>query len=144
MNKIKIAINGFGRIGRCFFRIANNVPEFEIVAINDLTDAKTLAHLLKYDSVHRAFLGEVSYDEHHLIVSGKKIKITAEKDPKNLPWKALEVDFVMESTGHFLDKKSAQLHLDAGAKKVILSAPAKDEDIKTVVLGVNDHLLTKD
>lgn len=141
MGTIKIAINGFGRIGRCFFRIAHNLPEFEIVAINDLTDTKTLAHLLKYDSVHRAFNGEVSYDEHNLIVNGKKIRIEAQKDPSNLPWKELAVDYVVECTGHFLDKKSAGLHLAAGAKKVILSAPAKDDDIRTVVMGVNDNLL---
>lgn len=144
MGKIKVAINGFGRIGRCFFRVAQNTPEIEIVAINDLTDAQTLAHLLKYDSVHRAFKGEVKHDDNHLIVNGKEIKIVAHKDPKNLPWKELGVDIVIESTGHFLDKASAQLHLDAGAKKVILSAPAKDDDIKTIVLGVNDNLLTKD
>lgn len=141
MSKIKIAINGFGRIGRCFFRVAHNIPEFEIVAINDLTDPKTLAHLLKYDSVHRAFNGEVSYDEHNLIVDGKKIRIEAQKDPKNLPWKDLGIDYVVESTGHFLDKESAGLHLAAGAKKVILSAPAKDDDIRTIVMGVNDDLL---
>ncbi len=141
MGTIKIAINGFGRIGRCFFRIAHKLPEFEILAINDLTDTKTLAHLLKYDSVHRAFNGEVSYDEHHLIVDGKKIRIEAQKDPSQLPWKELNVDYVVECTGHFLDKKSAGLHLAAGAKRVILSAPAKDEDIRTVVMGVNDNLL---
>jgi len=144
MTKTKIAINGFGRIGRCFFRIANQVPEFEITAINDLTDAKTLAHLLKYDSVHRTFNADVSYDEHHLIVNGKKILITAEKDPSNLPWKDLNIDVVIESTGHFLDKESAGKHIKAGARKVIISAPAKDDSIKTVVLGVNDHLLSKD
>lgn len=141
MSKIKIAINGFGRIGRCFFRVAHNLPEFDIVAINDLTDTKTLAHLLKYDSVHRAFNGEVIYDEHHLIVNGNKIRIEAQKDPKNLPWKELGIDYVVESTGHFLDKESAGLHLAAGAKKVILSAPAKDDDIRTIVMGVNDNLL---
>lgn len=141
MSKIKIAINGFGRIGRCFFRVAHNVPQFEIVAINDLTDTKTLAHLLKYDSIHRAFKGEVNYDEHNLIIDGKKIRIEAQKDPVNLPWKELGIDYVVESTGHFLDKDCAGLHLAAGAKRVILSAPAKDEDIRTVVLGVNDNLL---
>lgn len=144
MTKTKIAINGFGRIGRCFFRIASQMPELEIIAINDLTDAKTMAHLLKYDSVHRTFNAEVSYDEHHLIVNGKQIKIVAEKDPANLPWKNMGIDVVIESTGHFLDKEGAGKHIKAGAKKVIISAPAKDDNIKTVVLGVNDHLLTKD
>lgn len=142
MSKLKIAINGFGRIGRCFFRIAHTQSNFEIVAINDLTDTKTLAHLLKYDSVHRAFKGEVSYDAKHLIVDGKKIKVVAEKDPSALPWKELNVDYVIESTGHFLTTESAQKHLNAGAKKVIISAPATDET-KTVVLGCNDSILTK-
>lgn len=142
MTKIKIAINGFGRIGRCFFRIAYTRPEFEIVAINDLTDAKTLAHLLKYDSVHRAFKGEVSYGADHLIVDGKKIKIVAEKDPSTLPWKEMGIDYVIESTGHFLTTEGAGKHIKAGAKKVIISAPATDET-KTVVLGCNDSILTK-
>lgn len=142
MNKIKIAINGFGRIGRCFFRIAHTQSNFEIVAINDLTDAKTLAHLLKYDSVHRRFNGEVSFDSNHLIVNGTKIKIVAEKDPSNLPWKELGVDYVIESTGHFLTTEKAMLHIKAGAKKVIISAPASDET-KTVVLGCNDSILNK-
>ncbi len=142
MSKLKIAINGFGRIGRCFFRIAHTTPNFEIVAINDLTDTKTLAHLLKYDSVHRAFKGEVSYDEHHLIVDGKKIKVVAEKDPSALPWKELKIDYVIESTGFFLTTETAQKHITAGAKKVIISAPANDET-KTIVMGCNDGILTK-
>jgi glyceraldehyde 3-phosphate dehydrogenase len=142
MSKIKIAINGFGRIGRCFFRIAHSHSDFEIVAINDLTDAKTLAHLLKYDSVHRAFKGEVSHGADHLIVDGKKIKIVAEKDPSTLPWKEMGIDYVIESTGHFLTTEGAEKHIKAGAKKVIISAPATDET-KTVVLGCNDSILTK-
>ncbi len=142
MTKLKIAINGFGRIGRCFFRIAHEQSNFEIVAINDLTDAKTLAHLLKYDSVHRAFKGEVSHDEHNLIVNGKKIKIVAEKDPSALPWKDMGIDYVIESTGHFLTTESATKHIKAGARKVIISAPATDET-KTIVLGCNDSILTK-
>ncbi len=142
MSKIKIAINGFGRIGRCFFRIAHTQSNFEIVAINDLTDTKTLAHLLKYDSVHRGFKGEVSHDEHHLIVDGKKIRVVAEKDPSTLPWKELNVDYVIESTGHFLTTEAAQKHIKAGAKKVIISAPASDET-KTIVLGCNDGILNK-
>lgn len=140
---IKIAINGFGRIGRCFFRIAHKQSNFEIVAINDLTDPKTLAHLLKYDSVHRAFPGEVSYDEKHLIIDGKKIRICAEKDPASLPWKDMGIDYVIESTGHFLTGEGAGRHIMAGAKKVIISAPATDDKIKTVVLGCNDSILNK-
>lgn len=144
MKKINVAINGFGRIGRVFFRIAFSNPNINIVAINDITDSGTLAHLLKYDSVHRKFNAEVKHDKDHIYVNGKEIKIFALKDPANLPWKVLDIDFVIESTGLFLDKASAQKHLDAGAKKIILSAPAKDDDIKTIVIGVNDDLLTKD
>jgi glyceraldehyde 3-phosphate dehydrogenase len=144
MKKINVAINGFGRIGRVFFRIAFENPNINIVAINDITDSGTLAHLLKYDSVHRKFNAEVKHDTNHLYVNGKEIKIFASKDPENLPWKNLDIDIVIESTGLFLDKASAKKHLIAGAKKIILSAPAKDDDIKTIVLGVNDHLLTKD
>ncbi len=144
MKKINVAINGFGRIGRVFFRIAFENPNINIIAINDITDSETLAHLLKYDSVHRKFNGEVKHDANHLYVNGKEIKIFASKDPENLPWKSLDIDIVIESTGLFLDKVSAQKHLNAGAKKIILSAPAKDDDIKTIVLGVNDYLLTKE
>lgn len=144
MKKINVAINGFGRIGRVFFRIAFFNPNINIVAINDITDAGTLAHLLKYDSVHRKFNAEVKHDSNHLYINGKEIKIFASKDPENLPWKDLDIDIVIESTGLFLDKKSAQKHLKAGAKKIILSAPAKDDDIKTIVMGVNDELLNAD
>jgi len=144
MKKINVAINGFGRIGRVFFRIAFENPHINIIAINDITDSKTLAHLLKYDSVHRKFNAEVKHDTNHLYVNGKEIKIFASKDPENLPWKNLDIDIVIESTGLFLDKASANKHLIAGAKKIILSAPAKDDDIKTIVLGVNDELLTKE
>ena len=144
MKKINVAINGFGRIGRVFFRIAFENPHINIVAINDITDSKTLAHLLKYDSVHRKFNAEVKHDTNHLYVNGKEIKIFASKDPENLPWKNLDIDIVIEATGLFLDKASAKKHLIAGTKKIILSAPAKDDDIKTIVLGVNDHLLTKE
>jgi glyceraldehyde 3-phosphate dehydrogenase len=144
MKKINVAINGFGRIGRVFFRIAFFNPNINIVAINDITDSATLAHLLKYDSVHRKFNGEVKHDNDHLFVNGKEIKIFASKDPENLPWKALDIDIVIECTGLFLDKKSSQKHLNAGAKKIILSAPAKDDDIKTIVIGVNDELLNSD
>lgn len=141
MKKINIAINGFGRIGRVFLRNAITNPQINIVAINDITDSATLAHLLKYDSVHRKFNGEVKHDTDHLYIDGKEIKIFASKDPESLPWKALDIDIVIESTGLFLDKASAQKHLNAGAKKIILSAPAKDDDIKTIVIGVNDDLL---
>jgi len=144
MKKINVAINGFGRIGRIFFRIAFFNPNINIVAINDITDSETLAHLLKYDSVHRKFNGEVKHDNDHLFVNGKEIKIFASKDPENLPWKALDIDIVIECTGLFLDKKSSQKHLNSGAKKIILSAPAKDDDIKTIVIGVNDELLNSD
>ena len=141
MKKINVAINGFGRIGRVFFRCAFSNPNINIVAINDITDSATLAHLLKYDSVHRKFPAEIKHDHDHLFVNGKEIKIFASKDPENLPWKALDIDIVIESTGLFLDKDSAQKHLNAGAKKIILSAPAKDDDIRTIVMGVNDNEL---
>jgi len=133
---LKMAINGFGRIGRVVFREAMAHDDIEIVAVNDLTDAAMLAHLLKYDSVHGIFDAEVGSDENHLVVNGKKIRVYAEKDPSVLPWKELEVDVVIESTGVFRDQKGLQKHIDAGAKKVILSAPAKG-DIKTLVMGVN-------
>lgn len=144
MNKIRVAINGFGRIGRVYLRNAINNPTIDIIAINDITDAETLAHLLKYDSVHRAFDGTVKAGKDSIEVNGKVIKITSSKDPSTLPWKELNIDVVIESTGHFTDEESAMKHVKAGAKKVILSAPAKDDSIKSIVLGVNDHILTKD
>jgi glyceraldehyde 3-phosphate dehydrogenase len=136
----KIAINGFGRIGRLVFRAlyARN-EDVAIVAINDLTDTKTLSHLLKRDSVHGAFPGTITHDERHIIVNGNAIKVFSEKDPTALPWKDLGVDVVVESTGFFTSREKAQLHLDAGAKKVLLSAPGKNVDI-TIVKGVNEHL----
>ncbi|SMC41088.1 type I glyceraldehyde-3-phosphate dehydrogenase [Sporomusa malonica] len=133
---IKVGINGFGRIGRNVFRVAVNNPGFEIVAVNDLTDAKTLAHLLKYDSVHGTMNAEVKAVEGGIEVNGKLVKVLAERDPANLPWKAMGVDIVVESTGLFTDKNKAIAHINAGAKKVIISAPAKNEDI-TIVMGVN-------
>ncbi len=133
---LKIAINGFGRIGRIVFREALKQEEIEIVAVNDLTDAAMLAHLLKYDSVHGIFDAEVSSDENHLVVNGKKVRVYAEKDPAVLPWGELEVDVVIDSTGVFRDKKALSKHLEAGAKKVILSSPAKG-DLTTLVMGVN-------
>ena len=139
MKKIRVAINGFGRIGRMTARILMKKQNIELVAINDLTDNHTLAHLFKYDSIHRRFDGEVSSDEKHLIINGIKIQSLAERDPLKLPWKALNIDVVLECTGIFTDKAGATLHLTAGARKVILSAPAKGkEPVKTIVLGVND------
>lgn len=141
----KIAINGFGRIGRAFVRaIKEKNMDFEVVAINDLTDAKTLAHLLKYDSVQGAFDGTVEYDGEFMVVDGKKIKVFAEKNPANLPWKDLGVDVVIESTGVFRHRAKIQPHIDAGAKKVVLTVPAKDEIDATIVLGVNDDDLKAD
>ena len=139
----KVAINGFGRIGRVSFRHLLNTADTEVVAINDLTDVKTLAHLLKYDSVHGKLNAEVSADGDHLVVNGKSIRVYAEKDPANLPWGSLNVDVVIESTGHFTDDVTAGKHLTAGAKKVVISAPATG-NVKTIVLGVNDELLTSD
>ena len=144
MKKIKVAINGFGRIGRVFLRLAENNNNLEVVAINDLTDARTLCHLLKYDSVHRAFPGELSHGDDYIMVNGRKVMIYAEKDPSQLPWKSLGIDIVIESTGKFLDKAGAGKHIEAGARKVIISAPAKDSDIKSIVLGVNDSILNDD
>jgi glyceraldehyde 3-phosphate dehydrogenase (phosphorylating) len=136
---VKIGINGFGRIGRNFFRAARKKgADIEIVAVNDITDARTLAHLLKYDSVLGRFEGDVSFDEGGLVVDGTPLRVVAERDPANLPWKELGAEIVVESTGLFTDRESAQKHLEAGAQKVIISAPAKGEDI-TIVLGVNDQ-----
>ncbi|MCG7321720.1 MULTISPECIES: type I glyceraldehyde-3-phosphate dehydrogenase [Arsenicicoccus] len=135
---VRVGINGFGRIGRNFFRaVVASGADIEVVAVNDLTDNKTLAHLLKYDSILGRFPGEVTYDDESITVDGKKILAFAEKDPSALPWKANEVDVVVESTGFFTDATKAKAHIDAGAKKVIISAPAKNEDI-TIVMGVND------
>lgn len=139
----RIAINGFGRIGRLTFRNLIQMEGIEVVAINDLTDNATLAHLLKYDSVHGKFPGTVSADEHFLYVNNKKIHAIAERDPKALPWKDMGIDIVIESTGRFTDRETAGLHISAGAKKVIISAPAKG-DIPTIVLGVNDEVIHAD
>jgi glyceraldehyde 3-phosphate dehydrogenase len=133
---IRVGINGFGRIGRNVFRSAFNDSDIEFVAVNDLTSPKTLAHLLKYDSVHGHFPGDVKASEEAIIVNGKPIKVMAQRNPADLPWGSLGVDYVVESTGFFRSRDKAQLHLDAGAKKVIISAPAKGEDI-TIVMGVN-------
>jgi glyceraldehyde 3-phosphate dehydrogenase len=137
---IRIGINGFGRIGRNVLRASLGDPELQFVAINDLTDAKTLAYLLKYDSVHGTLKGTVEAKDDQIIVDGTAIKVLAVKDPKELPWKSLNVDVVIESTGRFTDRDGAGKHLSAGAKHVIISAPAKDPDV-TIVLGVNDNTL---
>ena len=140
---MKVAINGFGRIGRLAFKVLLEKSNVEVVAINDLTDNATLAHLLKYDSVQGRFNGTVDSNDDYLIVNGKQIRATAERNPEDLPWAELGVDVVLESTGIFRDEASAGKHLTAGAKRVIISAPAKG-DIKTVVLGVNDDTLNGD
>lgn len=134
----KIGINGFGRIGREVFRVAFSNPEVEVVAVNDLTDAATLAHLLKYDSVHGTFPHEVTVDGDYIVVDGHRVKVLAQTDPGKLPWGELGVEIVVESTGRFTEGPKAKAHLDAGAKKVIISAPAKQEDI-TIVMGVNEE-----
>lgn len=139
--KIKVAINGFGRIGRNLFRLLLNHPNIEIVAINDIADTKTMSHLLKYDSIHGVLPHDVSFDEQNLLISNQKFAFYHEKDISNLPWKTLHIDVVIEATGKFKTYELAQQHILAGAKKVILSAPPEDEVIKTVVLGVNEHIL---
>ncbi len=146
MGTIKVGINGFGRIGRLTYRALLTKSNVEIVAINDLTDAKTLAHLFKYDSVHGKFSGEIKVDGEYLVINGKKIKVMAEKDPANLPWGALGVDIVVECTGIFRTREKMTKHLNAGAKKVLLSVPSDNkEDVDaTIVLGVNDNTLTPD
>jgi glyceraldehyde 3-phosphate dehydrogenase len=143
MKKMKIAINGFGRIGRMTFRALQNNTAAEVVAINDLADAEVLAHLLKYDTAHGRFPGEIQAEEGSLRVNDRSILMTREKDPARLPWKELDVDVVIESTGRFTDKATAQLHIDAGAKKVLITAPATG-GVKTVVHGVNNHIIGED
>jgi glyceraldehyde 3-phosphate dehydrogenase len=140
MSKKRIAINGFGRIGRMSFRILEERNDLEVVGINDLTDVKTLAHLLRFDSVHGKFSGEVEVVNGDLQVNGRMIKVSAERNPLNLPWKELIVDSVIESTGVFVTKEKSMAHIQAGAKKVVISAPAKG-DLKTIVLGVNDDII---
>lgn len=137
---MKIAINGFGRIGRHTLRnlLKRNLSQVNVIAINDLTSTSTLAHLFKYDSVHGPFVGEVSFDENHIYINGQKIFVSKEKNPALLPWKELEIDVVIESTGHFTSKEKAMQHLSAGAKQVIISAPSPDKEVPTVVLGIND------
>ena len=139
--KTRLAINGFGRIGRNAFKIAFDRSDVEVIAINDLTDTKTLAHLLKHDSNYGAYARKVSFDDQHIIVDDKKIKVLAEKDPAALPWKDMQIDVVIESTGFFVKPELARAHIDAGAKKVVISAPAKGEGATTIVLGVNEDKL---
>ncbi len=141
---IKVGINGFGRIGRLVFRRSLELGGFDFVGINDLTDAKTLAHLLKYDSVHGKFKGEIKVEGNDIIVNGDRIKITAEKDPANLKWGELGADVVIESTGIFRNKEACMKHIQGGAKKVVLTVPAKGDIDATVVLGVNDSVLKGD
>jgi glyceraldehyde 3-phosphate dehydrogenase len=136
---MKIAINGFGRIGRIFLRNILARPGIQVVAINDLTDTQTLAHLFKYDSVHRGFKGEVTFDAENLFINGKQIKALAQRNPLELPWKDLDIDLVIEATGKFTSRQGAQMHLTAGAKQVIISAPSSDKSVPTVVLAVNDE-----
>lgn len=136
----KVAINGFGRIGRLVFRIIEEETDLEVVAINDLTTSKQLAYLLKYDTNHRLYDKDISYDEENLIVNGRKIKVFSEMDPINLPWKDLNIDAVLECTGKFVDLEGAKKHITSGAKKVIISAPGKG-DMKTIVYNVNDDIL---
>jgi glyceraldehyde 3-phosphate dehydrogenase len=140
---VKIGINGFGRIGRLVMRAALLNPDVEVVAINDLTDAKTNAHLFKYDSIHGTYLGDVTADGNDIVIDGKKIKVFSERDPKNLGWGEVGAEIVIESTGFFRTKEAAMGHIEAGAKKVIISAPAKNEDI-TIVMGVNEDKYDKD
>ena len=142
MKKIRVAINGFGRIGRPVLKIGLE-KGIDFVAINDLTDTKTLAYLLKYDSIYGVYDKKVKAEEDSIVINGKKIKVFAERDPSNLPWEKLNVDVVVESTGFFTDREGAAKHLEAGAKKVLISAPAKNPDV-TLVLGVNENSLKKD
>lgn len=143
MSKVKVAINGFGRIGRVFLRNALLNPAIEVVAVNDITDNATLAHLFKYDSIHRGFQGSVVATVDGLLINGQLIKTFAEKDPSALPWGSLGIDIVIESTGKFLSAEKANLHLLAGAKRVILSAPPEGKEIPTIVLGINDSILNE-
>lgn len=140
-NKTRIAINGFGRIGRNLFRLLLNHPSIEVIAVNDIADKKTMAHLLKYDSIHGVLQNQISHDESSIIVDGKAYAFFHEKEISNLNWHTQNIDIVIEATGKFLKYSNAEQHLKSGAKKVILSAPPEDDSVKTVVLGVNEHIL---
>ena len=144
MKKIKVAINGFGRIGRMFFKLAHLTQDIEIVVINDLMQLNTLSHLLKYDSVHRTFSAEVKLENDNLFVDGKEIQVLQENDLDNINWKKYDIDVVIECTGKFRTKSELQKHINSGAKKVILSSPPSEDSIKTIVMGVNDDLLTEE
>ncbi len=145
---VRVAINGFGRIGRMVFKAGFEDPDIEFVVVNDLTDTKTLAYLLKHDSVHRTYEKEISSTEDSIIVDGKSVKVISEKDPDKLPWKEFDIDVVVESTGRFTHEEDAMKHITSGAKKILLSAPCKSKDkdrpVKTIVKGVNEETLTKD
>ncbi|MBR3135270.1 type I glyceraldehyde-3-phosphate dehydrogenase [Candidatus Saccharibacteria bacterium] len=138
---VKVAINGFGRIGRNAFKIAYERRDLEVVALNDLTDTRTLAHLLKHDSSYGTYNHTVEYDDENIVVDGHPVRVFSEKDPANLPWRDLGVDVVIECTGFFTDPAAARAHINAGARKVVISAPAKGEGAKTVVLGVNEEII---
>ena len=140
---IRVAINGFGRIGRNLFRLLQNNAAVEVIAINDISDTRTLSHLLKYDSIHGIFQADITYDELNIIVNKKSVHFTSYKNPLNCPWKKFKIDVVVESTGKFKSYEKAESHISAGAKKVIISAPPEDDSVKTVVLGINDHIITK-
>jgi glyceraldehyde 3-phosphate dehydrogenase len=142
MRKVKVAINGFGRIGRVFTRSVLENNQIEIVAINDLVDTKMLSHLLKYDTIHRNLRYDVSFSKSSISVNNKIIHVFNKKDPADLPWGELDIDIVIESTGFFRSKQNASKHLKAGAKKVIISAPSTDSDVKTIVMGINDNILS--
>ena len=144
MNKTRVAINGFGRIGRIFFRLTHLCEDIEIVVINDLMQLVTLSHLLKYDSVHRTFNADVQQNINNLVVDGKEIEILKESNLDNINWGKYNIDIVIECTGKFRTKSDLQKHIDAGAKKVILSSPPSDDSVKTIVMGVNDHLITEE
>jgi glyceraldehyde 3-phosphate dehydrogenase len=144
MNKTRVAINGFGRIGRLFFRIAHLCEDIDVVVINDLMQLNTLSHLLKYDSIHRTFNADVQQKNNNLVVDGKEIEILQESNLDNINWEKYNVDIVIECTGKFRTKSDLQKHIDAGAKKVILSSPPSDDSVKTIVMGVNDHLITEE
>ena len=144
MNKIKVAINGFGRIGRMFFKLAHLSEDIEVIVINDLMQLNTLSHLLKYDSVHRTFHAEVKSENDNLFVDGKEIQVLQENDLDNINWEKYDIDVVIECTGKFRTKSDLQKHINSGAKKVILSSPPSEDSIKTIVMGVNDDLLTEE
>lgn len=144
MNKTRVAINGFGRIGRIFFRLTHLCEDIEVVVINDLMQLDTLSHLLKYDSVHRTFNADVQQSNNNLVVDGKEIEILQESNLDNINWGKYNIDIVIECTGKFRTKSDLQKHIFAGAKKVILSSPPSDDSVKTIVMGVNDHLITEE